>query len=96
LGENQIIDSLFVVWPNDKSQKISNVKVNQTLNIDIKNADLDWKFNPTPSGIKYLTNSQTINYEHVENQFNDFTVQTLLPNYLFRFHSILTRHLVHQ
>jgi hypothetical protein len=33
LGENQVVDSLFIIWPNDKSQIINNVKVNQTLDI---------------------------------------------------------------
>jgi hypothetical protein len=84
LGENQIIDSLLIIWPNDKSQVIKNVKVNQTLTLDLKNADLDLKFNPIPPGDKYLVNSSSVNFTHKENQFNDFTVQTLLPNYLSR------------
>lgn len=84
LGENQIIDSLFIIWPNDKSQIIKNVKVNQTLTLDVKNANLDLKFNPIPAGDKYLANSSSVNFTHTENQFNDFTVQTLLPNYLSR------------
>lgn len=84
LGENQVLDSLFIVWPNDKSQKINNVKVNQTLTFDVKNANLDLKFNPIPAGDKYLVNTSSVNYTHSENQFNDFTVQTLLPNYLSR------------
>jgi len=84
LGENQVVDSLFIIWPNDKSQKINNVKVNQTLTLDVKNANLDLKFNPIPAGDKYLANSSSVNFTHTENQFNDFTVQTLLPNYLSR------------
>ncbi len=84
LGENQVVDSLFIIWPNDKSQKIKNVKVNQTLTLDVKNANLDLKFNPIPAEDKYLVNSSSVNFTHTENQFNDFTVQTLLPNYLSR------------
>ncbi len=84
LGENQVVDSLFIIWPNDKSQKINNVKVNQTLTLDVKNANLDLKFNPIPAGDKYLVNSASVNFTHTENKFNDFTVQTLLPNYLSR------------
>lgn len=84
LGENQVVDSLFIIWPNDRSQKIKNVKVNQTLTLDVKNADLDLKFIPIPAEDKYLVNSSSVNFTHAENQFNDFTVQTLLPNYLSR------------
>lgn len=43
------------------------------------------KFNPSVVSDTYLTNSsEIINYTHKENQFNDFTVQTLMPNYLSR------------
>jgi len=84
LGENQVVDSLFIIWPNDKSQKIKNVKVNQSLTLDVKNANLDLKFNPIPPGDNYFVNSSSVNFAHSENQFNDFTVQTLLPNYLSR------------
>jgi hypothetical protein len=54
------------------------------LTLDVKNANLDLKFNPIPAGDKYLANSSSVNFTHTENQFNDFTVQTLLPNYLSR------------
>ena len=84
IGENQILDSILVIWSNDRSQKINNVKGNQTLILDVKNANLDLKFNPAPLGDTYFVNSPSLNFNHTENQFNDFTVQTLLPNYLSR------------
>lgn len=84
LGENKLIDSLIVIWPNDKSQKMTNVKINQTLSLDVKNANLHQKFNPIPLTTKYLTSSPPVSFDHVENKFNDFTVQNLLPNYLSR------------
>ncbi|MFA6945089.1 MAG: VCBS repeat-containing protein [Pedobacter sp.] len=84
LGDHKLVDSLFIIWPNDRSQKMNNVKLNQTLTLDVKNANLDLKFIPVPVGQKYLVSSSLVNYEHVENLFNDFTVQTLLPNYLSR------------
>ena len=84
LGELKQIDSLVVIWPNDKSQKMTNIQVNQTLNLDEKNANLGLRFNPLPISGKYLTGSSSIGFEHIENRFNDFTVQNLLPNYLSR------------
>jgi hypothetical protein len=60
------------------------LKLIRPLTLDLKNADLDLKFNPIPAGDKYLANSSSVNFTHKENQFNDFTVQTLLPNYLSR------------
>jgi hypothetical protein len=84
LGSNTIIDSLLIMWPNDKIQKINNIKVNQTLTVDLKNARLNKEPIPKLVSDKYFTNTSTLNYIHKENQFNDFTVQTLLLNYLSR------------
>ena len=84
IGANTIIDSMRVVWPNDKSQKLEKVKANQTLIVDLKNATSDLQFNPLPDRNNYFVNTSVIPYAHKENPFNDFTVQTLMPNYLSR------------
>ncbi len=84
LGKNKTIDSVLVIWPNNRSQKLTNVKVNQLLSIDVKNALESNKFIPVPASGMYFSNTSSLNYTHVENQFNDFTIQTLLPNYLSR------------
>lgn len=84
LGSNTIIDSLLIIWPNDKIQKITNLNVNQTLTAALKNARSNINLAPVSISDKYFTNTSTVNYIHGENQFNDFTVQTLLPNYLSR------------
>ena len=84
LGVHTVIDSLLIVWPNDKSQILKNVKANQTLALDIKNANPGYKFNPFPLANQYFAAGSPLSYSHKENQFNDFTVQTLLPNYLSR------------
>lgn len=84
LGEIKVLDSLIVIWPTDKIQKLTNVKVNQTLIIDSKNADIELKSVVENSFIPYLSATSSINHAHVENAFNDFTVQSLMPNYLSR------------
>lgn len=84
LGDIKTIDSLKVIWPNDKTQVLKNIKVNQTLALNIKDASETTKFSPIPASDKLLIESPVLTYTHSENQFNDFTVQTLLPNYLSR------------
>ncbi len=84
LGKNTVIDSILIVWPNDQTQKLRNVKVNQTVTLDVQNASQGGKFLPEPISDTYFTNTSSINHTHTENHFNDFTVQTLLPNYLSR------------
>ncbi len=84
IGKNAVIDSVLVVWPDQRIQKITNVKVNQTLTVELKNAESTRKYVPLQPSKAYFANANSLDYKHVENQFNDFTVQTLLPNYLSR------------
>jgi hypothetical protein len=84
IGKNPLIDSLTVVWPNDRMQKIHQVKANQILTVKFKDATLLWKPDSTATQKKYFKTDSSISFKHTENQFNDFTVQTLLLNYFSR------------
>jgi len=84
LGEAASIDSLVVIWPNDKMQKLLGVKTNQTLELNIKDANLNWHFDSSAVKPSLLVSAPAPDFVHRENQFNDFTVQTLMPNYLSR------------
>ncbi|ULQ51420.1 VCBS repeat-containing protein [Flavihumibacter fluvii] len=83
LGQINKIDSLVVVWPNDKYEVITDLALNQ-LHI-LKQVDATGNYNyvlpPQPA---LMTTSVIGNIKHSENAFNDFTVQRLLPNYLSR------------
>jgi hypothetical protein len=84
IGENTSIDSLIVIWPNDNFQKIISVKANQTLNLKILDAKAKWYYENEKNKSTIFTQSTIESVKHIENQFNDFSVQTLLPNYLSR------------
>ncbi len=85
LGRDSIVDSLIVIWPNDKMQTLKNVKANQTISINIKDATAMWVYDSIGNTSKYFRAEPTpFNFTHTENEFNDFTVQTLLINYLSR------------
>jgi len=84
LGEASTIDSLVVIWPNDKMQKLTGVKTNQTLHLDIKDANLHWVYDPGATRPSLMAPVPAPDFVHRENPFNDFTVQTLMPNYLSR------------
>ena len=85
LGKNAVVDSLLVIWPNDKFQKLTNVKPNQTLTLNIADAKQNWVYDSTVGREKQMfSEKQVTNIVHQENPFNDFTQQTLLPNYLSR------------
>jgi len=84
VGKHQLVDSVIVIWPNDKIQKLQNVKINQTLIVKFNDAKADWKFDSSTNVKQYFTGTSVINFTHKENEFNDFTIQSLMPNYLSR------------
>jgi enediyne biosynthesis protein E4 len=83
LGKNTKADSLIIIWPNDSFQKLKNVKANQVLSLKISDASDKWNFDMVKSSGPIFTQSNT-GIKHIENAFNDYTVQSLLPNYLSR------------
>ncbi|MBS1577004.1 MAG: VCBS repeat-containing protein, partial [Bacteroidetes bacterium] len=85
LGKFTIADSVIVIWPDDRMQILKNINANQVVNIDVKEASLKWTYDSTINNSRYFKESTSPPFfVHKENTFNDFTVQSLLPNYLSR------------
>jgi enediyne biosynthesis protein E4 len=85
VGKNMIIDSLIVIWPNDHFQKLVSVPVNQSLVIKMADAKEKWAYDTAINKSQSLLAQTSLpDVRHQENAFNDFTQQTLLPNYLSR------------
>ncbi|MEO6719435.1 MAG: VCBS repeat-containing protein [Ferruginibacter sp.] len=89
LGNTASIDSVIIRWPGNKKQKMLNVKVNQLLVADIKNADLQdgWGQDPIASKALFadITNIAGINYVHHEYDYIDFNIERLLPHKLSQY-----------
>lgn len=80
LGKDKIIDSLIVIWPNQKMQKLVQVNVNNNLVLDYNLAKDNFK---TPKVNKQLFKSYgdtLVRYKHKENRYNDFKKEILLPH----------------
>ncbi len=85
IGTNNTIDSLLVIWPNDNFQKLVNIKPNQKLQIKFTDAAQKWIYDTvTHSNQTFFSHDTIPGLKHRENTFSDFTVQSLLPNYLSR------------
>ncbi|MGZ3810686.1 MAG: VCBS repeat-containing protein [Mucilaginibacter sp.] len=86
LNNQPKIDSLLVIWPNQTFQVIKNVKVNQSLMIDQKNASGHFNHNqffPAPAPVvKDITSEMHVNWKHQEDNFVDFNQQPLIPHML--------------
>ncbi|MDB5017940.1 MAG: repeat protein [Mucilaginibacter sp.] len=86
LNDHKKIDSLLVVWPDQTYQVIRNIKGDQLLVMDQKNAKGHFdhnRFFPAPLPIlKDITDELKINWKHQENNFVDFNLQPLIPHML--------------
>ena len=85
LGENTVIDTLQVIWTDGKIQTLTNIAANQQLILFQKNAQLSNSTLLPGSGKEdplfiNVSDSLLLDYRHVENRFNDFNVQQLIPH----------------
>lgn len=81
LAANQKIDSILIDWGNNKSQKITNVKINTQVVVDFKNAGTKSSFKTEIKPLFEHINASELGIDFVqkENDFDDFAVQLLLP-----------------
>ena len=83
LGNNQIVDSLKVIWAIGKEQVLRNLKVNQSVILSEKLANISSTL-PSVSPLTTLTqtlsvSSSTINFKHQETSFFDYYIRRLQP-----------------
>lgn len=83
LDSLQKVDSILVVWPDQRYQIVRNSDVNRMITFDQKDASGTFShkqfFNPPkPSLIAH----NKVSWKHRENNFDDFNVQYLLPHQL--------------
>lgn len=86
LGKNTSVKQLRVIWPGGKMQVIENVKANQKLAVDIKNATnaVALPVHTSPV-LTEVTDSLNVTYIHKEPDYIDFNVQKLLPHKLSQY-----------
>ncbi|HMG07089.1 MAG TPA: VCBS repeat-containing protein [Mucilaginibacter sp.] len=86
LGNKQSADSILIVWPNQSCQLLKNIKANQQVTIDQRNAGGKFNYNrffpPQQPVFKEITNTIHINWKHREDDFVDFNQQPLIPHML--------------
>jgi len=83
IGENTIIDSLLIIWLDGKQEKLQYISANKTIEISYSNA-IETKKNSKEIDpiFREITHNQGINIEHIENDYNDFEKEILLPHKL--------------
>lgn len=81
VGNALKIDSLKIVWPDDRMQLIKNIKANQIIMVnqeDANNREL-YKENELPSLFTDIAKDVNLQFKHKEISFFDYGVQRMLP-----------------
>ena len=81
LGKSDHVDSLVVVWPDQKKQVLRNIATDTFLVFSWQNATDTVSTKPATitTALFSETSLSGISYKHHDNSFNDFAVQRLLP-----------------
>jgi len=79
LGEKATIDSVKIIWPDDKMQVLKSQKADQTLTLDYKNANQLFKeIIPVKMPLFADISANTLTYTHLESNFQDYDRDVLL------------------
>ncbi|MEO9512518.1 MAG: VCBS repeat-containing protein [Flavobacteriaceae bacterium] len=82
LAKEEKADSIRILWPNGKTQLLTNIAANQFLTIEHKNAGRNLKGIPNRKNGLFTTITDTLlipEHRHIENYHNDFAKEILLP-----------------
>lgn len=85
LGKVSKVDSLLITWQNGKTQKLTNIKADQTLLLNIADAESSSTLMPkyiAKALFKEVTDSLNLHYASKDASFVDFNVQKLMPHKL--------------
>jgi len=82
LGDHDRVDSVLVIWPDDRFQVLREVAADQLLRMEKKNAAGKWEYTKPVTPLLQAQTPPGPSYR--ENGFSDFDVQPLLLNYLSR------------
>ena len=79
LGQNATIDSLRIIWPDDKMEVIKKPKSDVAIALDYKNATQVFKTNIPAKQLLFTDiTTNTLDYLHQESKFVDFNRDVLL------------------
>ncbi len=81
LGKNDTITNIKVEWPNGNISMLDNIGVNTTQVFDYAES-VENQYNPKedPTFFIDITQASSIAHKHVENAFDDYRYQVLLPH----------------
>ncbi len=86
LGQSTVIDALKVTWPDGKVSKLTNINVDQLVTVDYSSAVApDESDEKQPLLFSDATSVYRLKHGHMENEYNDFKREVLLPHKMSTF-----------
>ncbi len=82
LADAKKVDSIKVIWPNKKVQRIGSTDANQTLTIKIEDANDSFKSGITNQSKTYFSEVKNSLTAHKEDAYVDFDYEGLIPKML--------------
>ncbi len=79
LGTVAAIDSVVVIWPNQYTTTYTNLAVNQYHDLNLP-AQRRHQPKPAKKHFERVTLASNLHYKHIENAFDDFASEVLLPH----------------
>lgn len=80
-GDDDNIDSLKIIWPNNTYQVLHNIEVNQSLSLSPQDTKpyTPAELNFENQLFKKVDSNLGINFKHIEDNYSDFNRQKLIP-----------------
>lgn len=82
IGNHHIVDSLIIIWPDDKMYVMKNVAADKIITLKYNDAVKIWKYDDPADKKKYFAPASSIAFTHKQGPVNDFSLQKLLPGFL--------------
>lgn len=81
LGKNDQVDSVVILWPDNRMRVLHDVNADTLLKINWSGENIQpvKPINASPRLFTEITSSTGIEYKHVESVFDDYALQRLLP-----------------
>jgi hypothetical protein len=84
LGDSAVVDSLLIVWPDQRFQVIAKPAISKILQVKQKEGSGSFNYNSlqkeAPPPFEDITSAAGIKWAHQENEFIDFNRQYLIPH----------------
>lgn len=86
LAKFENVDQITITWPNQEQTVLENIKANQEITIFMEDGAMPKKERNVDSALfSDITSNNIITYMHIENDFDDYEYQILLPHKMSQF-----------